>query len=352
MYMKKFLFALFLGIACMFTGLAQAARYDKGDVAIYAYFYNDQAKRGMSFEEFNDADRRSKKTYLVLEGEFKAVYRVYDQEEYAKYNFHDPKAQSRTIGDIVEGYQVAKLKPETYGWGNLGVQPGSGRRILELPVGLYVVEYDYAYGGSVNKYYSYKGTSIGIGPGGVLKTHTLVALYAGKHLFFTKDKKFNSHPKAALKLYPSNNTISLFGTPGEKSRLIKIESLFREKSSNKRETFLTPYSLREMRVYEDKTKFGLNMIYKVEFGGLGYLLTFVEPKLHGWYSGLRAGDAIIAIKGMPNLTVQTAFKQIKEGATLIVKKFDSGETKEIVLKKKQAEPINPLRVNSAYIPSY
>lgn len=350
MDMNKIFLVFFMGVLCLGQNPSSAwsrERDPKGD--IHVYYYNDKAKLGMNAEEFNDVDGRSKKTYLVLEGDYKAVYRVDDPAQLSKYNFSDPYADSRVVDSVMQWDNSINLATISSNWKGINRTKGEGRAVLELPAGLYVVEYDDYVSGPTKTVYDYKGKHTLIYEGNDVQASLIVALYEGKHLFFTRDKKFSSNPNGVIMIYPKYKHLSVYGMPGAKSKLLPFDVLFREKSKNKRQTYLSPYSFREVRIFNDKSKFGFNMIHKPDMPGLGYLITYIEPKMHAWHSGLRAGDVIIAIKGMPDLTAGTAYGHLKEGKTLLVKQFETGEIKEIVLRKKQEEPINPMLFNSGYI---
>lgn len=310
---------------------AQAADWSG---VISAIFYDEDANIGMSADEFNDFEARAKKSYLVLEGSYESIYRVVDPAMIAKYknaynNAHSAKVSSYFLpanNDLSQPTGAVLLPTVKSG----------GRSILELPAGLYVIKSRVEFRPKeVTKDYVNNRTWISHGKLQINNLYSTVKLQAGEHLFYTKDQKFNASANAVLVVHPRFRFVMAYGTPEAKEKEWPIKALFTEKSKNKKDLYLSAFSLREISIFKDKNKFGFKMIHNPKSPGLGYVVSFVEPSLHAWYSGLRAGDAITAVKGLPSLTPQTAFNYFKEGVTLLVKRFDTGKIEEIVLKKKK-----------------
>lgn len=268
-----------------------------------------QLSLGADVATFNDHKHRAQMSYLILDGGPVSLYRVTDPALLKKYDYFDKDVDSGKVsvysstGQRPEGSNTSVCAP----WSGECSWPGKERQVLELPPGLYVLS-----------------------QGGEYKTFYTVRLQAGKFLFYVGGQ-FVSDSRMVMRLGPDVKTITVYGSPGKRKSVLPVEAFFTGKTEGTSDRFLSPFSAREVHAFPNKDKLGIKMSYNPAYGE-GSLITYIDPAMRGWTSGLRGGDRIVGIKGRPEQTPKTWHKYLVPGTTLRVRKGGMGRVKEVLLK--------------------
>lgn len=319
-----------------------ASFYDK---SVHIYIYNNDHKLETSVADFNNFQRRGKNSILVLEGAFDAVLRSANLNQMNKYDYHDSAANSALVATNTFHDPLYDNKPTGIPLPGLKsndeINKIKNRVILELPAGLYIIKVRDTKTISEGIYFdagSTKFTPTGteFRPAGWKNKSTkfvhgfkyyTVRLQAGKFLFFNGEGNFSSNKDAVVGIGKGMMEFVVFGLPGRNHLTLPIEAIIRGKDPKDSYSYMSPYAVLYIASFPKETKLGIHYKPLVGDPGQGLLVTYVDTSKNAWYSGIRAGDIITAVKGYENMSPAQAMAHVELGSKVVVKRFRDGQVR-------------------------